>query len=81
MSSISKRWYWDRRTRKALYPIEVDEAADTVTFLTVWHQEEVDDALGGEALTSVEDVSVAGFNSTFDLLDSFRFPDVEGADE
>ena len=81
MADTQERWYWDRRTRKALYPTEVDEDENTVEFITVWHCEEVEDAIEGEALVPVEEVSSEIVDTTFDLLDSFRFPDIETDDE
>lgn len=81
MTEITRRWYWDRRTRKALYPIKVDGETDTVRFVSVWHREEVADALAGDVLVDVEEVSSENVDTTFDLLDSFRLPDVEGDDE
>ena len=67
------RWYWDRRTRKALYPRRTDD--DTVEFVTVWHAEEVSDALDGGALLPLEDVGLNNTKTAFDLLDSFRTPE------
>lgn len=67
------RWYWDRRTRKALYPRRVDD--DTVEFVTVWHAEEVGDALDGGALVPLSEVGLDRTETTFDLVDSFRTPD------
>lgn len=81
MVDIPECWYWDRRTRKALYPTEIDEDENTVEFVTVWHREEVEDALASEALVPVEEVSSEIVDTTFDLLDSFRFSNVEDDDE
>jgi hypothetical protein len=80
MTDISERWYWDRRSRKALYPVEMD-GEDTVTFVTVWHREEAEDALDSNAVVPTEDVSREDMDTTFDLLDSFRFPEVTAEDE
>ena len=66
------RWYWDPRTGKALYPRAVDD--ETVEFVTVWHAEEVADALENETLQPVESVGLDRTDTTFDLLDSFRMP-------
>lgn len=66
------RWYWDRRTRKALYPQRVD---DTIEFITIWHSEEVTDALNGGALVPLEDVGLDETDTAFDLLESFRTPE------
>jgi hypothetical protein len=73
--AIEDRWYWDRRTNKAYYPVAVDE--DTVQFATVWHREEVEDALAADALATIEDVNVDRTDTTFDLVDSFRMPPIE----
>ena len=67
------RWYWDRRTRKALYPRRTDD--NTVEFVTVWHAEEVSDALDDGALVPLEDVGLNSTKTTFDLIDSFRTPE------
>jgi hypothetical protein len=69
---LEDRWYWDRRNSKAYYPTEVHEDG-TVTFTTVWHPEEVADAMEGGALVPAEEVGLERVNTTFDLLDSFRF--------
>jgi hypothetical protein len=66
------QWYWDPRTGKALYPRAVD--GETVEFVTVWHAEEVTDALDNEALLPVESVGLERTDTTFDLLESFRMP-------
>lgn len=63
-------WYWDRRNRKAISPKRVEER--TVTFETVWHREEVADALEHGALVPLDDVGLDRTETTFDLLDSFR---------
>lgn len=73
------RWYWDRRNRKALYPRRTDDG--TVEFVTVWHAEEVTDALAGGALVPIEEVGLPRTDTTFDLIDSFRTTGVEGAPE
>ena len=65
------RWYWDQRTQKALYP---RHTGDTVEFVTVWHAEEVTDALDGGALVPLEDAGLSR-DTTFDLLESFRTPE------
>ena len=69
---LESRWYWDRRTSSALYPRRTDDG--TVEFVTVWHAEEVADALDSGALVPVEDVTLDRTDTPFDLLDSFRFP-------
>jgi hypothetical protein len=74
------RWYWDRRNRKALYPRRVEDG--TVEFVTVWHAEEVADALDGGALVPVEEVGVDHSETLFDIFESFRMPeDVEDPPE
>lgn len=70
---IGEQWYWDRRTRTALYPRRIDE--NTVEFVTVWHCEEVSDAIDTEALVPIEAVDLNRTETTFDLLDSFRTPE------
>lgn len=65
------RWYWDNRNRKAYYPQRVDE--DTITFVTVWHREEVADALATGAVEPVTETAPEWFDSVFDHIDSFRF--------
>lgn len=73
-------WYWDRRTGKALAPRRVDDR--TVEFVTVWHAEAVTDALDGGVLVPLADLSLDRTDTTFDLIDSFRTPDIDagGAD-
>jgi len=73
---LETQWYWDRRTNKAYYPLRAD--GDTVEFLTVWHRDEVADALAEDALTTVDDIGQTGpdkSGTTFDLVDSFRIDD------
>lgn len=66
-------WYWDRRTRKALRPRQIDDG--TVEFTSVWHAEEVDDALDGGALVPLDEIHLDRTETTFDLIDSFRLSD------
>lgn len=74
------RWYWDRRTQKALYPRRVDET--TVEFVTVWHAEEVTGAVESDALVPVEDLGPDDSDRPLDVVDSFRMPaHVESPDE
>jgi hypothetical protein len=74
------RWYWDRRSEKALYARRLDD--DTVEFVTVWHAEEVEDALEGGVLVPVGDIDVDHSETAFDLVDSFRMPErVEGGSD
>lgn len=74
---IDAEWYWDRRTRKALSPRRIGE--DTVAFVTVWHRDEVDDAMEHGALVPIEEVGLDRTETTLDLIDSFRLqPDLQG---
>lgn len=66
----SGEWYWDRRTDKAYYAIEQD--ADTVRFLTVWHREEAADALSTGALEPLDSMNFDRPGGTFALKESFR---------
>lgn len=66
MSRIEAQWYWDRRNNKAYYPVETGDG--TVSFRTVWHEDEVADALSGDVLVPVEEIG-------FDPIDSFRTPE------
>jgi len=70
---VEPQWYWDRRTRTALYPRRTED--DTVEFVTVWHAEEVADAVDAGALVPVDEVGLDRTETAFDLLDSFRFPE------
>lgn len=70
---VERQWYWDRRTRTALYPRRTDD--DTVEFVTVWHAEAVTDAVDAGALVPVDEVGLDRTETTFDLLESFRFPE------
>lgn len=71
------RWYWDRRTQKALYPRRVD--GTTVEFLTVWHAEEVTDAVESGAVVAVDDLGPDDGDRPLDVVDSFRLPDDVGS--
>jgi hypothetical protein len=73
MVDIDKQWYWDRRNDKAYYPVETDEG--TVRFVTVWHEQEVADAVERGALAPIEEIGLDRTETTFDLIDSFRTPD------
>lgn len=75
--SLDEQWYWDRRNNKAYYPTEVREDG-TVAFTTVWHPEEVADAMDGGALVPADEIGLDRVDTTFDLLESFRF---EGVDD
>lgn len=76
---LEDRWYWDRRNNKAYYPTEVREDG-TVAFATVWHPEEVADAMDGGALVPVDEIGLDRADTTFDLLESFRFEGVDGGE-
>lgn len=78
MTDLEAQWYWDRRNDKAYYPVRTDET--TTTFLTVWHREEVDDALRNGAVSSVDAIGHDRTPTTFDLIDSFRLPPVGDAE-
>jgi hypothetical protein len=80
-TEIERRWYWDRRTNKAYYPREIDEDEGVVEFVTAWHHEEVTDAIETGALSPIEEIQDYRETTTFDLLDSFRLPDVEATAE
>lgn len=74
-------WYWDRRTNKALYPQQVDD--NTIQFVTVWHREEVEDALDNDALVPLSEIGLDRADTTLDLIQSFRTANVNsesGAD-
>jgi hypothetical protein len=79
-TEIERRWYWDRRTNKAYYPRTIDEDEGFVEFVTAWHHEEVTDAIAADALSPVEEIE-GSRETTFDLVDSFRFPDVDATSE
>lgn len=70
MTEIESRWYWDRRTNKAYYPIVTEQ--DTTTFVTTWHREEVEDALQSDVFVPVDEIGHERTETTFDLIDSFR---------
>ena len=71
--NIEKRWYWDRRTNKAYFPTEED--GEGVRLVSVWHAEEMAEAIEAGALVPVEDIGLDRTETTFDLVDSFRFPE------
>ena len=85
MPDIDRQWYWDRRSNKAYYPVEVGE--DTVRLTSVWHREEVEGALESGALAPATEIGVLGLGDEedvsfvpFDGLDSLRLPDDVGGD-
>jgi hypothetical protein len=69
---IQQRWYWDHRNRKAYYPTEL--ADGTVTFVSVWQEEEVSDALSTGALEPIG-TSSGDFDDVFEFVDTFRTPE------
>lgn len=75
MTEIEDQWYWDRRNNKAYFPVRSDEG--TTTFLTVWHREEVQEALQTGVVFPVDEIGHDRTPTTFDLIDSFRLPAVE----
>jgi len=66
-------WYWDKRNKKAYAPVRFED--DTVHLLTVWHRDELDGAIEGEAVVPIEEIGLDRTDTTFDLLDSFRLLD------
>ena len=76
MSGIEKQWYWDRRSKKAYYPLEVGDG--TVRLVSFWHRDEVQGALEAGALTPLDSLEFSDIETTFDLMDSFRFPEDVG---
>jgi hypothetical protein len=72
-------WYWDRRTHKALYPKQIND--DTIRFVSVWHTEEVDDAVDGGALVPLSEIGLNRTDTTLDLIQSFRTPDMDSETE
>ncbi len=68
-------WYWDRRTGKAYYARRVDD--ETVEFVSVWHHEEVADAMANDAFVPLDDIGFGGEESVLTMIDSFRLPDEE----
>lgn len=73
MTDLADQWYWDRRTDTAYHPVERDDG--TVTLVSVWHREEVEDARESGALVPVEEIGLDRTETTFDLLDSYRLPE------
>lgn len=71
-SILESQWYWDRRNRKAYFPLEKNDGA--IQFVTIWHIEEVTDALEGGALVPIDEVGLDRTDTTFSLLESFRIP-------
>jgi hypothetical protein len=67
---IDRQWYWDHRNRKAYYPVERDDG--TVTLATVWHEEELADALETGALEELGASCEEYFTDVFAFADTFR---------
>jgi hypothetical protein len=70
------RWYWDRRSDKAYYPVGTDD--DRVALVSVWHRDEVEGAIDAGAFEGVDDVGGDGIG--FDFFESFRLPDADALD-
>lgn len=64
-------WYWDGRNQKAYFPITVEE--NRVELVTVWHRDEIEDALEHGAMVPLDEISFP-HDSVFETLDSFRTP-------
>jgi len=73
MPELDRQWYWDRRSNKAYYPVEVEDG--TVRLVSVWHRDEVEGALDAGALHPLDDLDCGNVETMFDLVDSFRFPE------
>jgi hypothetical protein len=78
MTDLSDQWYWERRTETALRPVERD--GDTVRLETVWHAEEIEDAIASGVLAPIEEIGLDRTDTTFDLIDSFRLPESDEDD-
>jgi hypothetical protein len=48
--------------------------------VTIWHAEEVVDALDAGALVSLDEVADDPLQATLDRVDSFRISDIAGSD-
>lgn len=79
MPKLEQRWYWDRRNDKAYYPVKTED--DTISFLSVWHDEEVEDAMSAGALTPMEETGFADPERPLSLKDSFRLVENPGKSE
>lgn len=73
MTDLEERWYWDRRIDKAYYPVDTGDG--TTTLLSVWHDEELGDALDRDALVTIAEFTEQRGTTPFDLKESFRLPD------
>lgn len=70
--AVDQQWYWDKKRRKALYPVATDES--TIHFLTVWHHDEVDSAKAENQMVPYEEMD-GGYDTLepwLDAVDSFR---------
>ena len=70
---LEQRWYWDHRNRKAYYPVERGD--NTVTLATVWHEDELADALATGALEELGASCEESFTDVFEFADTFRTPE------
>jgi hypothetical protein len=73
MTGLEKRWYWDRRNDKAYYPVQTGD--DTISFVTVWHAEEVKNARECDVLTPIEETDFTDPERPLGLKESFRLPE------
>jgi len=70
--AVDQQWYWDKKRRKAYYPVATD--GSTVHFLTVWHRDEVESALAEDQVVPYEEMD-GGYDTLepwLDAVDSFR---------
>ena len=75
-SEIEDQWYWDRRNRKAYFPIHRGEG--TVSLVTVWSADEIADATDNDVLVPLRGTRpdyVTRDDVGFDYFDSYRLPD------
>jgi hypothetical protein len=68
-------WLWHPRHAKFYRPVAAGD--DRVVMLSAWHPEELADARDSGALVPADEVGLDRTDTTFDLLDSFRFLDDE----
>lgn len=72
-TGIEQQWYWDRRNKKAYYPVSI--GPKTVRFITAWHVDEVTDAIEGDTIVPLDELGpdyLAGRDAGFDFFDSYR---------
>ena len=70
---IDRQWYWDRRNKKAYYPIK--EGGEAVRFVTAWKPAAVRDAIEGGALVPLSEMKpgyLEGRSAGFEHFDSDR---------